>query len=440
MIINFSNIGSGSGSGGVTTGEVATMITNLAQGYYTANTLSAITSPKEGDVCVISEEVSEIEYTSEQNSFWDVVPGKKVRVELDTEGLTNNLIKYTVNNSLYFGWGYMESSKNKANESTGNWEAWTAQTFDITFPSEITSHTRTESSSRTALLQNTTLYLVEENVLYTYMGGEWIKLFDTIQEIAQEIVNQSVGELYSIAQTEETADWSGYTPSDFGGVIEGTILNNNGAYGEAFNGEDAFLERKGFYNRTFTGTTDLSATTGNEGDIYTKITQTTGETAWTAMSAEEFAATCSGNTGWEAGVTYKFVADTAVTPASEGQFAYNISNVIFGIGYKDGAYVKWDDNQEENNWVAWDGSEIIVSIPDPVTSRSNKWRNNAANVATFVTASTLETQITTTVDSYEMIYGEWCPRYKHVVMSQGDYESLQSKDTHTIYNITGTTS
>ena len=63
MIINFSNIGSGSGSGGgVTTGQVATMIENK-QNLYTASTLSAITSPKEGDVAVLISGNTETQYS-----------------------------------------------------------------------------------------------------------------------------------------------------------------------------------------------------------------------------------------------------------------------------------------------------------------------------------------------------------------------------------------
>ena len=456
--------------------------------------------------------------------------------------MTNNLIKYTVNNSLYFGWGYMESAKSKANQSTGNWEAWTAQTFEITFPSEITSHTRTESSNRTALLQNTTLYLVEENVLYTYMGGEWIKLMEAIQELIDEGDEQ----VFSLAQVVENANWSGRTPSSYGELNEGTILNNNGVFGEVFNGEDTFLERKGFYNRAFSGTTDLSATTGNEGDIYTKITETVQEiravdfaqmlydtdwqteicgkvfkftcdesaqTEWeswsntieigdgsyrwgvaydgqqliyhlgekmdnvwdgseitiafpeydeemwasydtatgltifktveTPLSSAEFTTLATGNTNWEAGVTYKFVADTAVTPANDAAFAYYMGNdVTFGVGYitEKGGYVKYDDYISEDGWVEWDGSPYFAIMPDTIDSRSNRYRQNVASVPNFVTASTFVEDVLTSTENYEMINGGWSTRYKQVVMSQTDYTNLTTKDAHTIYNITGSTS
>lgn len=54
MFINFDK--RGGGSGGVTTGQVESMISELAQGYYTASTysaLTAITGTKDGDVGIV---------------------------------------------------------------------------------------------------------------------------------------------------------------------------------------------------------------------------------------------------------------------------------------------------------------------------------------------------------------------------------------------------
>lgn len=62
MIIDFYNRGGGSG-GGVTSGEVQTMIENK-QNFYTATTLSDITNPKEGDVASITTTASSTSWVS----------------------------------------------------------------------------------------------------------------------------------------------------------------------------------------------------------------------------------------------------------------------------------------------------------------------------------------------------------------------------------------
>jgi len=83
MIIDFYNRGGGSG-GGVTSGEVETMIENK-QNLYTATTLSDITSPKEGDVAVLISGNTETQYSYVNGEWVETGTGGEQFVELTLE-------------------------------------------------------------------------------------------------------------------------------------------------------------------------------------------------------------------------------------------------------------------------------------------------------------------------------------------------------------------
>lgn len=146
MIIDFYNRGGGSG-GGVTSGEVQTMIENK-QNLYTATTLSDITNPKEGDVAVVvtSGGTSWIEISPEdfddicQEDKW--VRGATYKVTGDTaETYTANkamrgafVTTGETETSVYLGFGFRKNVG--YGFEFGNSQSWTEwdgseQTFTV---------------------------------------------------------------------------------------------------------------------------------------------------------------------------------------------------------------------------------------------------------------------------------------------------------------------
>jgi len=448
VIIDFYN--RGGGSGGVTTGEVQTMIDNSISGkadtsavttdlaskqnYYTASTLTDVTNPQEGDICIVSEVATEIEGANPNNvDFLDTVAGKKVRVAFNSEGLTNNTIAgYTINNSGYWGWGYTASTVNSRNTTTGDWESWNGSNYEYTFPSQITSYNRNIGNNTNVWLQRSTISIVEENVAFNFINGQWIRLLDTVQEM----VNQGVEGLYSISQTVENANWSGKTPSYYGDVLEGTICNNNGVYGEVFNAEDVFLERKGVYQRSFSGTTDLSATTGNEGDTYQMGVEGTGST-YVTIEWSDFLDLFK-NGGWVAGATYKVSADTSTSPNRQmtlvGEFTVNSNRQNLGLGWSPdpGFYYNMFQSDYDAK-TSWDGSELTITIPEYSGYRVISYMNEGY-LANYVTVKHLEREML--FENYTMVNGEWVKLETVIELTLAEYTALTSYTKDATYVIT----
>lgn len=437
MIIDFYNRGGGGSGSGVTTGQVKTMISQLAQNYYTATTLSAITNPKEGDVCVIPTLYTEITgITPSYSSFWEVVSGKKIRVDFDATGIANNTFaKYNINNGAdYWGFGYSGGTVNTMDEDSDAWiTGWSGSNYIHTFP-EITRANKIASSSMTTLWQRTHFYEVEDNVTFNYVNGQWIRLMDTISEM----IDEGVMAFVDTAQMVYDSDWTGFTPSQIG-INEGAIFSNGESYAEVFNGEDAFLERKGFYQRSITATS-LSAITGmNEGDV--AYISNSG-VSWVEVSPSDFVDMLNGD-AWQTGIcghTFKFSADTSVSYET----TWNLRIVggddyyFWGIKYYDSENEYYTYTGNTNN-EAWDGSEVTITFPDYADSQSyvGLYPDYPEVVPTNVTI--LTQQEVNVAEQYSYINGAWAKTYKNVMISQSDYTNLPTKDPNTIYNITGTT-
>lgn len=208
MIINFSNIGSGSGSGGVTTGEVQTMINasiENKQTLFTASTISAITGMNEGDVAVIGTTggTSWIEISPEdfdyicQEDKW--VRGATYKITGDTtETYTGNkamrgafVTTGETETSVYLGFGFRKNvGYGFEFGNSQSWTAWDGSERTFTVPEDYDEWQLYMYSSPdevvTVFKQSGS---TPSQTLYQRVNGEWV------EPASKAYVNNVVGDI-----------------------------------------------------------------------------------------------------------------------------------------------------------------------------------------------------------------------------------------------------
>ena len=444
MIIDFYNRGGGGSGSGVTTGQVQTMIDNSISGkadttavttdlaskqnYYTASTLTAVTNPQEGDVCLIPIEYRQIVTTGLDDTFINTVTGHKVKIDYNSSGASsNNSYKARINGQYTWGWGYRSGGTVTA--TTNSWQSWDGNNYVFEFPSEITGWQNNTMQNMSELWQRSTFYLVLENYSYTYTEGQWVRLQDKLDEVNTSI-NDLLGDMQEGWQFTTDAPWDELGKPSEAGFLgnDGNIFTNeSGITAEVFKQADVWVERKGVYQRSFTAST-LSGLTGNEGDVASIIT-------YSSVSVSDFVDMLTGDT-WQTdicGHTFKFTADTSVATAEDWMCRIEIGDdsYIWGIDCQGGELHYYDnEGSPTQDYHEWDGSEITITFPE---YDSSMWAvsDTPSGVSIFTETDPIQ---------YTMINGEWSKTYKQVMISQADFDLLQTKDPNTIYNITGTTS
>lgn len=229
MIINFSNIGSsGGGSGsGMTPSQVQTMIDNSITGkadtsavtevteevetkqtLYTATTLSAITSPKEGDVaCIITT-------ASSSTSSWENISVDGFGEVLDEERFWGRTFKfhYDLSENLYDEFQLFVELEDENNQhvfygvdcvedpemadymfeyysgSTPSlWNVYGGQDITITFPEDDGTLTCVGINNMQFPVLNEVLTIQEyvetttsSSTQYSYVNGQWAKTYKNV--------------------------------------------------------------------------------------------------------------------------------------------------------------------------------------------------------------------------------------------------------------------
>lgn len=228
MIINFSNIGSGSGSGGVTTGDVQTMIDASISGkadtsavteavedkqtLFTGNTLSAITGMNEGDVAVIisgSTGETVVHLTGEQlnglfsNGGW--VAGTTYKISADTATATPYRTQLagtftTTNGNLRLQFGYKEGETTSGYYTniltTDNTKTdWDGSEITFTIP-EYTEWALVQNYNGEGMVDlidvYTTVSGTQTQTQYNRVNGEWV------EPASKAYVNNVVGDIETL--------------------------------------------------------------------------------------------------------------------------------------------------------------------------------------------------------------------------------------------------
>lgn len=198
MFIDFYNRGGGSG-GGVTTGQVATMIENK-QNLYTATTLSDITSPKEGDVaCIITT-------ASSSTSSWEDFSVDNLADDMEAETFWGRTFKFDYtgnpmdfqlfvgledenNQEVYYGVGcdYLDDMYDWYQYSGDTVpQYWDGSETTITFPEDDGTLTfnRAYLINADELAQEGALSIQEyvetttvtsSSTQYSYVNGQWVE-------------------------------------------------------------------------------------------------------------------------------------------------------------------------------------------------------------------------------------------------------------------------
>ena len=228
MIINFSNIGSGSGSGGVTTGDVQTMIDASISGkadtsavteavedkqtLFTGNTLSAITGMNEGDVAVIisgSTGETVVHLTGEElndlfsNGGW--VAGTTYKISADTATAIPFRTQLggqftTTNNTLRLQFGYKEGETTSGYYTniltTGNTKTdWDGSEISFTIP-EYNTWALNQNYNGEGMVDlidvYTTVSGTQTQTQYNRVNGEWV------EPASKAYVNNIVGDIETL--------------------------------------------------------------------------------------------------------------------------------------------------------------------------------------------------------------------------------------------------
>ena len=205
IFIDFDNRGGGGSGGGVTSGEVQTMIENK-QNLYTASTLSDITNPKEGDVaCIITT-------ASSSTSSWENISVDNLAEDMEAETFWGRTFKfdYTGNpmdfqlfvgledeniQEVYYGVGcdyldYMYDWYQYSGDTIPQyWENGTETT--ITFPEDDGTLTfnRAYLINADELAQEGALSIQEyvetttvtsSSTQFSYVNGQWAKTYKNV--------------------------------------------------------------------------------------------------------------------------------------------------------------------------------------------------------------------------------------------------------------------
>lgn len=455
MIINFSNIGSGSGGG--TTGSVDT---NAIQRYLTAATDSAftgLTGMKEGDVAnIVSYDKvipNSYEYHDEgwnisyfDNEWWIDREGFDVSLAFDTAQITEqdvlsvieqHNIEYESDDKLEIVIEVSDSDGNasvmgiaidsagtKYEYSQDEWD-WvestsTTPTVSVHVPTNFDGAYVQTNYGDFNLDNPDALYIFREigsNIKYYYQNGEWVQLskYATITYVDNK-VGSVQGDISVANQRIDT--------------VSARTLNNTTS-----------INTLSGNSQTRYGVVSTLPTGGSEGDVALLQTADTSTTITTAITWDEYAGIVTEHT-MKSGEVFTFSADTGASQSRmEVGFWYRKEvagdNYFCQIGCDNTGqwYYIWDSTSQIKT--PWDGSPISFTMPTPFYYHSRYMLNGSDNGAIYIEY----TKYPMVNIPYSVIGGQWTRIYRNVMISQSDYDALSGNtDANTIYNITGTTS
>lgn len=520
MIVNFSNIGSGSGGGsGMTPSQVQAMINNsitgkadtsavtsamteisntvsgkqdtlvsgtniktingsaitgsgnlvvqgggsvdtgAVQSYLTAATdsaLTGLTGMKEGDICNLVEHNAVVPNSYEIDEGWDVTyndtewwkdrAGYNVEISFDAEQFEEQLvlqnieqhnIEYESDDKLeiiiYINDGNDDYPLGISVDSAGTvygfidweWVEVTGGTVSVAVPANVASVNIESNMWDFNLEDPEALYKFREfgsNIKYYYQNGEWTKLdkYATIKDVDNMI-----------------------------GAVDGSIQSTNQRVNTicavTMNNSSRIQTLSGKSQTRFAASTTLP-TGGSEGDVAILQQVDTGSSSISAISFNDFAYMAE-SSGITPGMSFTFSADTSMTNRLEVGVMYNVSGVryFFQIGCDNTG--QWYNilGATNQNKTSWDGSVVTFTFPSDATNISKYLQGGSTpNLYPLY----IETAVYEIVQvPYTMMAGQWehpvvsNDIYRVVSMSQADYDALSGNtDSHTLYNITGTTS
>ena len=511
MIINFSNLGSGSGGGsGITPSQVQAMINNSITGkadttavtedladkqdtlvsgtniktinnesilgegnisiqggsvdvsslqqYLTAATDAAftgLTGMKEGDICNLVEHNTVVpnnyEYHDEgwnvsynDTEWWKDRTGYNVEISFDAEQFEQQLVLQNIeqHNIEYESDDKLEIiiNINDGNDdyplgisvdSAGtiygyidwDWVEITSGTMSVAVPANVASINIESNRWDFNLEDPDALYKFREygsNIKYYYQNGEWTKL-----------------DKYAIAKdvNEKISSMQGSL-----NILDNKINQQTNSIGAL---RTMVHTLSGSSQTRFAASRTLP-TGGSEGDVTILQQVDTGSSSVSAISFSGFVSMLD-NGEITPGKSFTFSADTSVTQRMEVGVFYKISGVnhFFQIGCDNRG--QWYNilnatNQTKQNW---DGSVITFTFPSDATNIAKYLQAGMDNGSLYVEADVYDIVEV----PYTKMAGQWehpvvsNDIYRVVSMSQADYDALSGNtDSHTLYNITGTTS
>lgn len=444
------------GSGNLVVQGGGSVDTGAVQSYLTAATdsaLTGLTGMKEGDICNLVEHSEVVPNSYEQpdgdvnfydTGWWKDRAGYNVEISFDAEQFEEQLvlqnieqhnIEYESDDKLeiiiYINDGNDDYPLGISVDSAGTvygfidweWVEVTAGTVSVAVPANVASVNIESNMWDFNLEDPEALYKFREygsNIKYYYQNGEWTKLdkYATAKDVNEKISSMQ-GSLdyldYKINQ--QTSNLSALT----------TRVNT----------------LSGSSQTRFAASTTLP-TGGSEGDVAILQQVDTGSSSVSAISFSGFVSMLD-NGEITPGKSFTFSADTSVTQRMEVGVFYKISGVnhYFQIGCDNTG--QWYNilnatNQTKQNW---DGSVITFTFPSDATNIAKYLQAGMDNGSLYVEADVYDiVQV-----PYTMMAGQWehpvvsNDIYRVVSMSQADYDALSGNtDSHTLYNITGTTS
>ena len=438
MIINFSNIGSGSGGG--TTGSVDT---NAIQRYLTAATDSAftgLTDLKEGDICNLVEHNAVVPNSYEYEEGWDVSfndtewwkdrAGYNVEISFDASQFEEQLvlqnieqhnIEYESDDKLqiifYISDGNDDYPLGISVDSAGTvygfidweWVEVTAGIVSVAVPANVVSINVESNMWDFNLEDPEALYKFREfgsNIKYYYQNGEWTKLdkYATIKDVDNRI-GAVDGSIQSTNQRVNTIC---------------AVTMNNSIRIQTLSGKSQTFQTR------FAVSTTLP-TGGSEGDVAILQQVDTGSSSVSAISFNDFVSMAE-SSGITPGMSFTFSADTSVTNRLEVGLRYDVSGVnhFFQIGCDNTG--QWYNilNATSQTKQNWDGSVVTFTFPSDATNiRKYLQGGSTSNLYPLY----IETTVYGTVQvPYTMMAGQWVePATKDYVNNVvGDIETLLS--------------